>query len=128
MKFKTAVIIVAAAGIPTLLLAAYLGVGDETESNQIDTSILLHYDRADTFYNDGQFEKAKRAYSQIILIDEKEELAWHEKGKILNRLEKCEEAINHYTKYVDLFPNSKRAQGGYETAMKCDTKHDNMNK
>ena len=105
-----------------MLLAAYLGLVEEIEPNKIDNSVLLHYDRVEIFYTDREFEKAIWAYSQILLIDESEELAWHEKGKILNKLEKCEEALSHYSKYVELFPNSKRVQNGYETSLECNFK------
>ena len=66
-----------------------------------------------------QYDKALDIYSQIIQIDKTEETAWHEKGRILNHLERCSVSFEHYTEYVQVFPNSERAHEGFEIAKGC---------
>jgi tetratricopeptide (TPR) repeat protein len=87
------------------------------ESNE--ESIAKLYDLGNWAINNGDLNKALEYYSKIIDIAPNEEKAWHEKGKILNRLKICEEALNHYEKYVINFPNSSRAQEGYIIAKNC---------
>lgn len=79
------------------------------------------YATATIHVNDGMLGKALAIYSDIIRNDETgaEENAWHEKGKILNRLGYCNDAINHYVIYTDRFPDSQRAVEGYELAKQC---------
>ena len=79
------------------------------------------YATATIYVNDGMLGKALAVYSDIIRNDETgaEENAWHEKGKILNRLGYCNDAVNHYIIYADRFPNSQRAVEGYELAKQC---------
>ena len=79
------------------------------------------YATATIHVNDGMLGMALAAYSDIIRNDETgaEENAWHEKGKILNRLGYCNDAVNHYVIYADRFPDSQRAVEGYELAKQC---------
>lgn len=72
------------------------------------------YDKAQTAVDSGKFDLAIQFYSDIVTDYPNEEKAWHEKGKLLNRFEKCDESLQHYTKYVANFPESERAKEGYE--------------
>jgi len=67
-----------------------------------------------------RYAEALDIYSKIIEIDRTEEQAWHEKGRILNHLSYCSESFDHYREYVQVFPNSERANEGYEIAKECD--------
>ncbi len=66
-----------------------------------------------------RYDKALDVYSKIIQIDRTEETAWHEKGRILNHLERCSESFDHYKEYVQVFPDSERAHEGFEIAKGC---------
>lgn len=85
----------------------------------LDDRIILLYNQAQLYIDDGNLSQAKLIYSEIIELKPTEEKAWHEKGKILVRTEICVEAVNHYKKYVDIFPESSRGAEGYELAKSC---------
>jgi len=86
-------------------------------------SIPEMYLRAGDFENGEyvHYDKALDVYSKIIQIDKTEEIAWHEKGRILNHLEQCSESFDHYKEYLKVFPNSERANEGYEIAKLCNS-------
>lgn len=79
------------------------------------------YAIAERLVQQGNFGEALETYSEIIRGDiaGSEEKAWHEKGKLLVRLQYCNDAINHYDVYVDRFPDSRRGAEGYQLAKKC---------
>ena len=85
----------------------------------LDDRITLLYDEAQRYIDAGDLSKAKLTYSQIIELKPNEEKAWHEIGKILVRTEACTEAVNHYTEYVNIFPESFRGAEGYELSKLC---------
>ena len=66
-----------------------------------------------------RYDKALDIYTKIIEMDKKEDTAWHEKGRILNHLERCSESLLHYVDYLKVFPDSERAVQGYEIAKNC---------
>ena len=87
-------------------------------------SIPEMYFRADDLES-GQYpryDKALDIYTKIIEIDRTEENAWHEKGRLLNHLERCSESLLHYVEYIKVFPNSNRANEGYGIAKECNQK------
>jgi len=86
----------------------------------IEEEVSELYDLGKWAINNGDLMKAADYYSHIIEIAPNEEKAWHEKGKILNRLQICEKAVSHYEKYVMNFPKSSRAQEGYNIAKNCE--------
>ena len=74
---------------------------------------------AENYVQDGNLHGALLEYSEIILDSPSEEIAWHQKGKILNRLNMCNESLFHYEEYLDRFPQSLRGLEGYEIAKNC---------
>ena len=85
----------------------------------LDDRISILYDNAQNYLDDGNLLEAKLIYSEIIEQKPNEEKAWHEKGKILVRINSCNEAINHYENYVINFPDSLRGAEGFELAKLC---------
>ena len=85
----------------------------------LDDRIDLLYDEAQLHIDNGDLSKAEMTYFEIIELKPNEEKAWHEIGKILVRTDACSEAISHYEKYVELFPESTRGAEGYELAKLC---------
>ena len=77
------------------------------------------YDEGFRWVQNGNLTIAIGVYDELISIAPNEERAYHEKGKILNRLEACDEALEHYEKYVSEFPTSSRGLEGYEIAKNC---------
>ncbi|NND86590.1 MAG: hypothetical protein HKM23_04580 [Nitrosopumilus sp.] len=90
-----------------------------TEPKEKDPEIVEMYSKAEVMIENGSFIEAIDIYSQIITAYPSEETAWHEKGKILNRLKMCSESLGHYAEYVELFPDSTRGMEGYGIAKKC---------
>ena len=109
--------LIAIVSIGILVPVAYSYNMDEIKK----LSIPEMYSRAADFEN-GQYDKSLDIYSQIISIDRTEEQAWHEKGRILNHLERCPESFEHYVEYVSQFSDSERANEGYEIAKNCNLK------
>ena len=85
----------------------------------LDDKISILYDNAQNYVDDGNLSHAKLIYEEIIELKPNEEKAWHEKGKILVRINSCNDAIRHYEKYVINFPESSRGAEGYELAKLC---------
>ena len=85
----------------------------------LDDKISDLYDDGQDYIDDGNLLQAQLTYSQIIELKPNEEKAWHEKGKILVRTNACNDAENHYEKYVEIFPESARGAEGYELAKSC---------
>ena len=108
-----------AVGVPMLLFGAYLGLVKYSEAERIEKTILFKYGSANNYYQDGQFERASEAYSEILEFDEKQEKAAHELGKIYNRFNQCKMAQEHFEKYVKIFPDSSRILEGYKIAQSC---------
>ncbi len=73
---------------------------------------------AENHIQDGNLHGALQIYTEI-LEDDPSEYLWHQKGKILNRLQLCNESMSHYSDYLDRFPNSIRGLEGFEIAKKC---------
>ena len=67
----------------------------------------------------GNFGLAIDSYTVAISEDPRNEVAWHEKGKLLNRLNECNDAVLHYERYLENFPDSLRGLEGYEIAKNC---------
>lgn len=85
----------------------------------LDDRINILYNDAQNYIDDGNLLQAELTYSKIIELKPNEEKAWHEKGKILVRTNSCDEAVQHYEKYVTNFPDSSRGAEGYELAKLC---------
>ena len=85
----------------------------------LDETISILYDEAQNYVDDGNLLQAKIIYSEIIELKPNEEKAWHEKGKILVRTNSCNDAVQHYEKYVLEFPESTRGAEGYDLAKLC---------
>jgi len=66
-----------------------------------------------------RYDKVLDIYTKIIEIDRIQENAWHEKGRLLNHLERCSESLLHYMEYLKVFPDSERANEGYGIAKNC---------
>ena len=67
----------------------------------------------------GNLELAIDAYTQAIAEQPENENAWHQKGKLLNRLGQCEDAVLHYERYAERYPYSLRMAEGLEIAKNC---------
>ncbi len=106
--------------VSVFLVASVAYAHDREELRKL--SIPEMYLRAGDFENGEyvHYDKALKIYSQIIQIDKTEEIAWHEKGRILNHLNYCSEAFHHYVEYVKQFSDSSRASEGFEIAKICD--------
>ena len=74
---------------------------------------------AENQIQDGQLYAALDTYTGILTETPDDEYAWHQKGKLLNRLSLCDDAQLHYEKYLDRFPNSLRGLEGAEIAKTC---------
>ncbi len=61
----------------------------------LDDRIDILYDGAQNYIDNGNLLQAQLTYSQIIELKPNEEKAWHEKGKILVRINSCSEAETH---------------------------------
>ena len=81
--------------------------------------------RGQLYVNNGQLWAAIDSFNKAIIEDPRNEMAWHEKGKLLNRIGTCNDAQLHYEKYQDYFPNSLRAHEGLEIAIGCEANRDN---
>ena len=113
--------------IPLILLIAisftvYV-VYDNSLSEKGKLNIPSMYVRAHVFeereYLHNVSERPLDIYTRIMEIDPTDELAWHEKGRLLNKSEMCMESVLHYRQYVKEFPHSIRADEGYEIAKEC---------
>ncbi len=104
-------------------LASAFAWYDSYETHVDKMSISSMYSRTHAFENNGPprggTETPLSIYTRIIEIDRTEEPAWHEKGRLLNKSEMCAESALHYRQYIKEFPNSIRADEGYEIAKKC---------
>ena len=69
----------------------------------LDDRIDILYDDAQNYVDDGNLLQAELTYSKIIELKPNEEKAWHEKDKILVRTNSCNDAVQHYDKYVTNF-------------------------
>jgi len=107
--------------IVVLVSIATLGILTYTNSILEDTqeSIEQSYVRASEYVHAGNVSEAIEAYDQIIRYDYSEEMAWHEKGKLIAAFDNCTKAYVHYAEYLKVFPDSPRALEGYEMANKC---------
>ncbi len=105
--------------VSVFLVASIAYAHDREELRKL--SIPEMYLRAVDYENleNIQYDKALDVYSKIIQIDKTEEIAWHEKGRILNHLKQCSESFSHYREYVKVFPDSERAHEGFEIAKNC---------
>ena len=74
------------------------------------------------YVNNGQLWAAIDSFNIAITEDPTNEMAWHEKGKLLNRIGTCYDAQLHYEKYLDHFPNSLRAHEGLKITIECEPK------
>ena len=106
----------------TISAASYASYENFVEE-KIRFSIPSMYARADLLESHGnkydQNITPLEIYSRIIEIDVSQEDAWHEKGRLLNHHEMCDESVTHWKQYVGEFPDSYRAVEGYDIAMKC---------
>lgn len=89
----------------------------------LEDRIKTLYNTAQNHIDDGDLEKAKIIYSEIVELKPNEEKAWHEKGKILVRTKTCDDALNHYESYVENFPDSSRGMEGFGLAKLCNSSH-----
>lgn len=107
--------------VSVFLVASVAYAHDREELRKL--SIPEMYLRAGDFENGEyvHYDKALKIYSQIIQIDKTEEIAWHENGRILNHLKQCSESFSHYREYLKAFPDSERANEGYEIAKLCNS-------
>ena len=112
--------------IVVVVSIATLGILTYTNSIQEDTqeSIEQNYLKASEHVHAGNVSEAIEAYDQIIRYDYSEEMAWHEKGKLVAAFDSCTKAYVHYAEYLKVFPDSPRALEGFETANKCRTNPD----
>ena len=111
------IIIVVLVSITTLGILMYTNsIVEETQE-----SIAQTYLRASEYVYAGNISEAIDAYDQIIRYDYSEEMAWHEKGKLIKSFDDCTRAYIHYAEYLKVFPDSPRALEGFEEANKCRT-------
>ena len=109
--------IVVAVSIATLGILTYTNsIVEETQE-----SIAQIYLEASEYVHAGKISDAIDAYDQIIRYDYSEEMAWHEKGKLIQSFDNCTRAYIHYAEYLKVFPDSPRALEGFEEANKCRT-------
>ena len=111
------IVIVVVVSIATLGILTYTNsIVEETQE-----SITQTYLRASEYVHAGNISEAIDAYDQIIRYDYSEEMAWHEKGKLIKSFDNCTKAYVHYAEYLKVFPDSPRALEGFEEANKCRT-------
>ena len=111
------IVIVVVVSIATLGILTYMNsIVEETQE-----SIAQTYLKASEYVHAGNVSKAIDAYDQIIRYDYAEEMAWHEKGKLIKSFDDCTRAYIHYAEYLKVFPDSPRALEGFEEANKCRT-------
>ena len=75
--------------------------------------------KAFLYAENGNFGLAIDAYTDAISEQPNNENAWHQKGKLLNRLGQCSDALLHYERYADKYPNSERMSEGFAIAQSC---------
>ena len=100
--------------ITIVVSMAQISLPVEIIPTQIDP---LHI--AENHVQNGNLNDALQIYTEIIEVNPTEEYGWHQKGKILNRLQLCDESMSHYSDYLVTFPQSIRGLEGYEIAKKC---------
>ena len=111
------IVIVVAVSITTLGILTYSNsIVEETQE-----LIAQTYLKASEHVHAGNVPEAIDAYDQIIRYDYFEEMAWHEKGKLISSFDNCTSAYIHYAEYLKVFPDSPRALEGFEDANKCRT-------
>ena len=111
------IIIVVVVSIATLGILTYTNsIVEETQE-----SITQTYLKASEYVHAGKISEAIEAYDQIIRYDYSEEMAWHEKGKLIKSFDDCTRAYIHYAEYLKVFPDSPRALEGFEEANNCRT-------
>ena len=71
------------------------------------------------YVENGDLELAIDAYTEAITGQPQNENAWHQKGKLLNRLGQCDDAVLHYERYAERYPYSERMIEGLEIARNC---------
>ena len=111
------IVIVVVVSIATLGILTYTNsIVEETQE-----SIAQTYLEASEHVYAGNISEAIDAYDQIIRYDYSEEMAWHEKGKLIKSFDDCTRAYVHYAEYLKVFPDSPRALEGFEEANECRT-------
>ena len=111
------IVIVVVVSITTLAVLIYLNSIVEDTKELIAQTYL----KASEYVHAGKVSEAIDAYDQIIRYDYSEEMAWHEKGKLIKSFDDCTIAYIHYAEYLKVFPDSPRALEGFEEANKCRT-------
>jgi outer membrane protein assembly factor BamD (BamD/ComL family) len=113
------IIIIIAIALILVLIVAYIAISNQVEQMREEQTIDSMYSSGKLFIDIGDSKEAFGTFIGIIHMDPSQEKAWHEAGKILNRLEICPQALDHHERYVEAFPYSERAMEGYETAKQC---------
>ncbi len=91
----------------------------QIEEKQIQKKIINPIEIAENYIQNGDLYAALDAFTHMINEDPTDEYSWHQKGKLLNRLQLCDDAQFHYSEYLDHFPNSLRGQEGFQIALNC---------
>lgn len=107
------------AAIVLVPLAVYFAIVEQGNQMRDEMTIESMYASAYVHVDRGNSDAALAAFQDIVKRDASQEKAWHEIGKILNRFERCDEALAHYKQYVNLFRDSARGLEGYELARQC---------
>ena len=105
--------------IPVLFAGTYFGFDSDIGASISEKHLQDSYAIAERLYNNGQFENAANSYLYILDKDQTQEKAAHELGKMYNHSGQCQEAQEHYDKYIELFPESERIIEGHTLAQTC---------
>lgn len=77
-------------------------------SDKIDVSMQAN--RADQFYQTGDFVKAESAYQALLKLDQKQPIAYYRLGNIAFRNKQFKRAIFYFNKSLELRPRNDKAQ------------------
>ncbi len=91
----------------------------QIEEKQIQKKIINPIEIAENYIQNGDLYAALDVYTQIIGDEPLDEYSWHQKGKLLNRLQLCDDAVVYYSEYLDKFPHSVRGAEGHQIALNC---------
>jgi hypothetical protein len=116
---KTIIIVAVAMALILVLSVAYLAISNQAYQMREEHTIDSMYSSGELFADIGDSKEAYGTFIGIIHMDPSQEKAWHEAGKIINRLDICPQALDHYEMYIEAFPYSERAMKGYEIAKQC---------
>lgn len=77
--------------------------------------VTMQANRADQFYQNGDFSSAETEYQKLLKLDQKQPVAYYRLGNIAFRNKQLKRAIFYFNKSVEMSPRNDKAQ--YNLAM-----------